>query len=104
MLTVDVVQKRLRTAMASEQPQSTAAYDNMRGSEKLRTAMAVRMRNSHGFGFSKDTFPGELIARKRAWETCEARQPNQNVPEAEANLRHEPAYSTSLRPKAQWHA
>ena len=41
-LTVDVVQERLRKAMASEQPDSTAAYDNMRGSERLRTAMAVR--------------------------------------------------------------
>lgn len=40
-LTVDVVQERLRRAMAGEQPQSTAAYDNMRGSERLRVAMAV---------------------------------------------------------------
>lgn len=40
-LTVDVVQERLRKAMASEQPQFTAAYDNMRGSERLRVAMAV---------------------------------------------------------------
>ena len=41
-LTVDAVQDRLRKAMASEQPPSTAAYDNMRGSERLRKAMAAR--------------------------------------------------------------
>ena len=40
-LTVDAVQKRLLAGFASPQPASTAAYDNMKGSERLRTAMAV---------------------------------------------------------------
>ena len=41
-LTVDAVQRRLMAGFASPQPASTAAYDNMKGSERLRTAMAVR--------------------------------------------------------------
>lgn len=40
-LTVDAVQRRLMAGFASPQPASTAAYDNMKGSERLRTAMAV---------------------------------------------------------------
>jgi len=37
------VQERLRAAMAVEQPTSTAGYDNMRGTQRLRTAMAAHM-------------------------------------------------------------
>ena len=43
-LTVDTVQARLRAAMATEQPASTAGYDNMRGSDRLRAALASHMR------------------------------------------------------------
>jgi hypothetical protein len=55
-LTVDVVQDRLRKAMAGEQPHSTAGYDNMRGSDKLRAAMAVR-RGCFAFCQRRQTLP-----------------------------------------------
>ena len=41
---MDTVQARLRAAMATEQPASTAGYDNMRGSDRLRAALASHMR------------------------------------------------------------
>ena len=37
------MQQRLRTAMAVEQPTSAAGYDNMRGTQRMRTAMAAHM-------------------------------------------------------------
>jgi|TARA_B110000977_G_scaffold177726_2_gene234544 1-aminocyclopropane-1-carboxylate synthase len=44
MLTVDAVQQRLSAAMQKEQPSTTAGYDNMRGSDRLRTAMAKHLK------------------------------------------------------------
>jgi len=43
-LTVETVQKRFTEAMRSVQPVTTAGYDNMRGSERLRNALANHMR------------------------------------------------------------
>jgi 1-aminocyclopropane-1-carboxylate synthase len=43
-LTVDTVQRRLALAMRSEQPAATAGYDNMRGSDRLRRALAAHMK------------------------------------------------------------
>ena len=43
-LTVDTVQRRLALAMRSEQPATTAGYDNMRGSDRLRRALAAHMK------------------------------------------------------------
>ena len=43
VLTVDAVQTRLRDALAAKQPPSTAAYDNMRGSARLRAALASHL-------------------------------------------------------------
>ena len=57
-LTVDAVQRRLMAGFASPQPASTAAYDNMKGSERLRTAMAVsapRGPNTHARCVQKTT-------------------------------------------------
>jgi len=42
-LTVDTVQRRLALAMRSAQPETTAGYDNMRGSDRLRRALAAHM-------------------------------------------------------------
>ena len=43
-LTVDTVQRRLALAMPSAQPETTAGYDNMRGSDRLRRALAAHMK------------------------------------------------------------
>ena len=43
-LTVDAVQRRLSEAMRLPQPTTTAGYDNMRGSDRLRNALARHMR------------------------------------------------------------